>query len=249
MKKRIQGFVTGALAVAMLGCITPMAREAAESITAVYHNIKLVVDGVLVEPKDASGNIVEPFIYNGTTYLPVRAVATAFEKEVVWDQDSYTVFLGGEVDKPAKELPLWNRSYTECSDPSNIKFYEEDGNDYIKMFLGGYEETIGDNRYYCEDYITYPVNTLAKSIKGEFCIRDSRDRHASECILKILGTNGKVLYKSPIMRDSTANVKFDVNIENELEITLLVECAHDDGWYDAGAYAYLKNVNIVSSDY
>lgn len=32
------------------------------------------VIGVKIEPKDATGETVEPFIYNGTTYLPVRAI-------------------------------------------------------------------------------------------------------------------------------------------------------------------------------
>ncbi|MGN1098150.1 MAG: stalk domain-containing protein, partial [Clostridia bacterium] len=119
MKEKLQGFLAGALAVAVIGTGSGLAKEAAESITAVYQNIKLVVDGVLIEPKDANGNTVEPFIYNGTTYLPVRSVAEAFGKEVLWDGENATVFLGSEVDKPAKKLTLWNRSYIECSDPTN----------------------------------------------------------------------------------------------------------------------------------
>ena len=111
MKKRLQGFLAGAIVASLATAAIPsIAKDAAEQITAVYRNIKLVVDGVTVEPKDANGNSVEPFIYNGTTYLPVRAVATAFNKEVAWDGDNNTVFLGGVVDKPAKELELWNRS-------------------------------------------------------------------------------------------------------------------------------------------
>ncbi len=35
----------------------------------------------------------EPFIYNGTTYLPVRAVGEAVGKEVAWDNDTKTVTL------------------------------------------------------------------------------------------------------------------------------------------------------------
>ena len=59
-----------------------------------YMGIKLVVDEVEVTPKDASGNVVEPFTSSGTTYLPVRAVANALGKEVTWDGDTRTVYIG-----------------------------------------------------------------------------------------------------------------------------------------------------------
>ena len=46
-------------------------------------------------------------IYNGTTYLPVRAVAKAFNKEVYWDGPDYTVYLGDmdcKLEYPTVEL-------------------------------------------------------------------------------------------------------------------------------------------------
>lgn len=64
------------------------------TITVQYSGVKLVVDGVEVTPRDANGTTVEPFIYNGTTYLPVRAVGEAIGKQVTWDGGSQTVYLG-----------------------------------------------------------------------------------------------------------------------------------------------------------
>ena len=64
------------------------------TLQATYMNIKLVVDGAPVTPKDAAGNAVEPFSCNGTTYLPVRAVASALGKEVTWDGNTNTVYIG-----------------------------------------------------------------------------------------------------------------------------------------------------------
>jgi hypothetical protein len=37
-----------------------------------------MIDGVTITPKDVTGNVVDPFIYNGTTYLPVRAVGKVY---------------------------------------------------------------------------------------------------------------------------------------------------------------------------
>ncbi len=59
-----------------------------------YVDIKLVVDGKEVTPKDVNGKVVEPFAYNGTTYLPVRAVGEALGKTVRWDGETKTVHLG-----------------------------------------------------------------------------------------------------------------------------------------------------------
>ena len=42
-------------------------------------------------PKDVNGNIIEPFIVDGTTYLPIRAISEALNKEVLWDSESNAV--------------------------------------------------------------------------------------------------------------------------------------------------------------
>ena len=42
---------------------------------------------------DANGNYVEPFIIDGTTYLPVRGIASALGLNVGWDGATKTVLL------------------------------------------------------------------------------------------------------------------------------------------------------------
>ena len=53
--------------------------------------------------KDGSGNPVYPIIYNGTTYLPVRAISNMLDIPVDWDASTKTVILGTE-EKPPKSL-------------------------------------------------------------------------------------------------------------------------------------------------
>lgn|GEM_PF-7045128 len=69
-----------------------LAENTSRTINVAYRDIRLVVDGVEVTLKDVNGVSVEPFAYNGTTYLPVRAVAEALKKEVSWDGDASTVY-------------------------------------------------------------------------------------------------------------------------------------------------------------
>lgn len=68
-------------------------HNAAESVTLGYRDIRVLVDGVVLEPKDAAGNAAEPFTLGGTTYLPVRAVAEALGLAADWDAETSTVRL------------------------------------------------------------------------------------------------------------------------------------------------------------
>ncbi len=57
-------------------------------------NIRVFMDEKVVILKDAKGNRVEPVQYNGTTYLPLRALAETIGKEVYWDKDTGDIYLG-----------------------------------------------------------------------------------------------------------------------------------------------------------
>lgn len=68
-----------------------------ETKTLTYKDISIYINDELIEPKDANGKIVEPFIIEGTTYLPVRAVAEAFNKKVNWIDETKTVEIKSQV--------------------------------------------------------------------------------------------------------------------------------------------------------
>ena len=97
-KDMLCGFVLGVLLAALVAAIPVVGAAASKrTIDVVYNDIKLVIDGKEVTPLDGNGQVVEPFIYNGTTYLPLRAVANALTngtKPVSWDQSTYTIYIG-----------------------------------------------------------------------------------------------------------------------------------------------------------
>lgn len=86
MKKK--AVVLGLVGAMALGTCTVSAANGTKNISATFRNIKIVVDG-----KEVSTS-AEPFIYNGTTYLPIRAVGEAVGKEVTWNAGTNTVYLG-----------------------------------------------------------------------------------------------------------------------------------------------------------
>ena len=109
------------------------ATNATKTIQAAYMNIKLVIDGVPVTPKDSNGTTVEPFIYNGTTYLPVRAVGEALGKQVGWDGKGYNIYLDGRLAK------------TITVDPeAMVKHYQIPLNNALQMKIVG---DMGSVRY------------------------------------------------------------------------------------------------------
>ena len=96
MKERLQGLMAGVLIGAICAGGTALAKTGKETIEVSYQNIKIFMDGMEVDARDAKGEKVEPFIYNGTTYLPVRAVGQAVGKEVAWDGVEKVVYLGAK---------------------------------------------------------------------------------------------------------------------------------------------------------
>ena len=102
MKKK--AVVLGLVGAMALGTCTVSAANGTKNISATFRNIKIVVDG-----KELSTS-AEPFIYNGTTYLPIRAVGEAVGKEVTWNGGTNTVYLGevpasAQQQTPAPETP------------------------------------------------------------------------------------------------------------------------------------------------
>lgn len=55
--------------------------------------VNVYINGEKIIPMDVNGNVVNPILKDGTTYLPVRAVAEAFGKMVSWEQETHTVLL------------------------------------------------------------------------------------------------------------------------------------------------------------
>ena len=93
MKERIQGIIIGiAISLVFIGALS-YASQYSDKVERVYRNIKITLNGLILEPKDANGNDVEPFIIEGTTYLPVRAVAEALDLKVNWNDETNTVEL------------------------------------------------------------------------------------------------------------------------------------------------------------
>jgi len=62
-------------------------------IAAFNYELKIKIDGEVFTPKDEDGSVLRPIIYDGRTYLPVRALGEALGVVVDWNPETKTVDL------------------------------------------------------------------------------------------------------------------------------------------------------------
>lgn len=98
MKLRFSNFGVGMLLGVFLAGGIAFARQETKMAEQIFDDIKIVINGSELTPKDSKGEVVEPFTIQGTTYLPVRAVAEALEMDVSWDEKSKTVAMESKQD-------------------------------------------------------------------------------------------------------------------------------------------------------
>lgn len=147
-----------------------------------FNDIQILVNGARLNPTDVQGNRVEPFIHDGTTYLPVRAVAEALDLPVEWDQETYTVYLGDkEPDKTVfgiQELEPWDIKDCEKNDFAigRSGWEENDG-----KFVMSKQEYISSNSISLDKQVawgfdatvTYKLDKDFKKLTGLFGVDDS----------------------------------------------------------------------------
>ena len=98
-KERIKHLAICMIAMAVFSTmIMPVMADAIQKQIMVSTGVNIYIDDVKLNPVDANGKPVEVFIYNGTTYLPVRAISNAFGKPIMWDGKTRSVYIGKHTD-------------------------------------------------------------------------------------------------------------------------------------------------------
>ena len=122
--KRILPLALGGAMLLSLS-VPAMATNATKSAWVNYSNVTIVADGAPIVPRAGgdSGAAVEPFVWNGTTYLPLRAAAAALGITVGWDGATSTISLtsGGERIVPVGTPVTHNKNQTISIEYNDIK--------------------------------------------------------------------------------------------------------------------------------
>lgn len=230
--KKGRNFLIG-LIVGILLCGGVVTAGAAGNLTTLYNvlnnGIHIVIDGQELYPTDVNGNKVEPMIYNGTTYLPVRAVAGAFGKAVYWDGPNYTVYLGnmnGRLSTPTVLL----------KDMESINELVCTTNDLTDNYGKRYGSAVCNASGCCD--LEVLLGMKYSRFKGTLYI--PKDETSKESVHFTVTGDGNLLYTSPDMTKTSRPVSFDVNVTGYNDVK--IEFSGNDYWGiaaclgDAGFY-------------
>ena len=188
---KIKVITLGLLVSMVSACCTAFAAEGTQNIPVTYNNIKIIVDGETVRA-DA-----EPFIYNGTTYLPVRAVGEAVGRTVKWDGNTNTVYLES----------AGNNQVSEPTEPKADKsqiLYDKNG---MKITFTGITK---------DEYGTVDVNLVIENNNSEkFSINDIMYEpvFSSEVAAGKKAVNGIELYEWNLKDIGVSNTAQIKNVE------------------------------------
>ena len=203
MKKRLQGLIAGMLIGTMLTGGAVFAVNTTTLYDVIANGIRIVVDGKKLNPTDVNGNKVEPIIYNGTTYLPVRAVANAFGKAVYWDEPNYTVYLGN-----GEPLP-YPTAYIEDVDNIGDFCYEAESNELTDNYGNSYSSAIKMGGLWKRTFQTL-LNRKYSKFKCTLYVPKGCSENTTEKIT--IKVDGKTIYSSPEISKISSPIEVDLDI-------------------------------------
>lgn len=184
--EKTKGIVIGFCICLILTSVGPViAANSKAKIDVVYDNIKLYVDGKLTIPTDAAGNKVEPFIYDGTTYLPARALSNAltnYEKEVSWNSDTSSIYIGKKpiaAQTDITEIETYNSHTPAKGEYAHFRILDETITAYNKLELSGYKAFI------------YMLKSNYSEINGHFIIPYTNLGNTDSSTLKFYSVDKK----------------------------------------------------------
>ncbi len=241
MKQRLQGLIAGLLAGIMLAGGVVFAASTTTLYDVLTNGVKIVVDGKKLNPTDANGNKVEPFIYNGTTYLPVRAVANAMGKAVYWDGPEYTVYLG-DMDGKLEYPTLLLKNAKNIGNSQNwIK--ELNGETLIDNYGNTYSNGLWISGRFGEKNIQTLLNRKYSRFRATLYV--SQDYIIDRPVSITIEADGHAIYNSPQFTKTSRPVDVDIDITgyNDFKIICKTEYSESYNWQcqglclgDAGFY-------------
>lgn len=219
MKKTLKGYLLGFLSAALL----------MGTVTYAANTVRIVIDNKELIPTDVNGNRVDPIIVDGTTYLPVRALANAFGKAVYWDGPTHTVYLGnmnGELEYPTIKL----------EDMTSVGDDIKETNDLTDNYGNRYSYAITNYGYgYTSEFL---LNMKYSRFKGTLYVPEGQ--HDDNTSYLTIEADGKTIYTSPAMTKISKPVNIDLDITGCNDIKLkfnkkqwndLWICLGDAGFY------------------
>lgn len=218
-KKRVRRkvrMVVAFIACAVLFCNIGFAagNSYTKMLEAHYSNIQLVIDDVTVTPKDVNGNVVDPFIVDGTTYLPVRAVSQALGKSVDWDGNTRTVYVGKHGDDGMSLMKLCPPYQKYMM--NTLETVKMTGNMYVDGIC------LGGNNLYNESFMLFNLNGKYNTLSFDLGHIDGKDMKEGTFKLYL---DGELAFSTELNPQSLVR-HYDVPLNGALQMKFTVKPAY-----------------------
>lgn len=199
MKKKILFTTVIALALVCSFCLGAGAGASGTSqkITATIEpGIAVTVDGVPQQFLDVNGNRVYPIAYNGSTYLPLRAVCQDLAGfKVDWDQATRTAAIATKPAAEGVDLLDTMRAYDLKANTGESKHYMS--SDKQTVTVNGYDLT---HWLLCRTY-GYRTDDIAWgsfNVEGKYDTVTFRYYATQDATLQVIGDNESVLWEKEL---------------------------------------------------
>lgn len=216
MKKiHMKSFILGICAALMF---TSIISVSAQNIDVIMSGIKIYWDGEEKTLADANGKKVEPMIYEGTTYVPLRAMSNLMGKEVDWNQADMAVYVG---KKPTmRTIPLADME----KNINGYSYYQKKCSFYLKNEQ--IKITNGCIDYCRGNSITYVLDGKFAKFTGKMVMPYRTVGEEGNAIITFYsvendGTANKI--KSYNLKKTDDPINVDVNLTGVTNLTIKYE--------------------------
>lgn len=219
MKKKILfGSLLFALGIGIGACANPL-NEWVEAYK--WADVTIKYNNTVQEMYDVNGNRVYPLNYNGTTYVPVRAVSNIFGVAVDWDDSTKTVLLGENSDW--EHIGLSNVSQFDRS-----KWFQDTLNftyDNIKYNTGIKQEDSGDTLFGNNPY-DFNLNIKYKQLSCKI-VTESEVTVPIKIVIEDEDTN-ECIYEKLTETNTAEDILIDVTGRDHISIFVTYTSVFDE---------------------
>ena len=198
--------------------VVPAAAAFVQKTISVSTGVSIYMDDNKLSPTDVNGKAVDVFVYNGTTYLPVRAVSEALGKPVQWDGSTQSVYIGNHSSSSPVAM-LYNLDYFNASSGTTFQKYTT-----AKDNLGNtYSKAIGGGASGSESWQEYIINGAYSSIKGRVILNYDYRTEGSDNTVVTIYCDDKLVYTSPKITAGVQPTDFSVDLNGVLKLKVVID--------------------------
>lgn len=226
------------------------AADVLQNIKVTFSNMPIYVEGV----KTSFSN--KPMLYNGTTYLPMRAVAKALEKEVLYDTKTRSIYIYSEGNEPdikdnKDDTPNLNQDDSQEFIINNISI--GDDKEYVIHELGEPKrQDVSEYGFiwfiYNQDYSNY-IQVGIKEDKVVALYTNSTNWESKEGITYgVSASSVKKIYGEPLTYIQKGNTRYYINRDEKESNTFLIDDVYTIIFYDTYNNQTVTSVFLIDKN-